>query len=140
MQITHNHKSKHKRQHTTTPLNRQQTPDKQSLFHSWTQPLTSLKQTTNIHTPITRPCMLFAGTRNRKQKQKMGIRVKQFKEIDYPQPHTGKGEHNANTNHTKSRHKKNRTEEKRNRTIWKWEEEGQSKRKTCTKEHSMNKT
>jgi len=25
----------------------------------------------------------------------MGIRVKQFKEIDYPQPHTGKGQHNA---------------------------------------------
>lgn len=46
--------------------------------------------------------MLFAGTRNRKQKQKMGIRVKQFKEIDYPQPHTGKGEHNANTNHNKT--------------------------------------
>jgi len=87
--------------------------------------------------------MLFAGTRNRKQKQIMGIRVKQFKEIDYPQPHTDKGEHNAkhkSQQNTKSRHKKNRREEKRNRTIWKWEEKGQSKRKTCTKEHSMNKT
>jgi len=44
----------------------------------------------------------------------MGIRVKQFKEIDYPQPHTGKGEHNAkhkSQQNTKSRHKKNRTEE-----------------------------
>jgi len=73
----------------------------------------------------------------------MGIRVKQFKEIDYPQSHTGKGEHNAkhkSQQNTNSRHKKNRTEEKRNWTIWEWEEEGQSKRKTCTKEHSMNKT
>jgi len=104
MQITHNHKSKHKRQHTTTPLNRQQTPDKQSLFHSWTQPLPSFKQTTNIHTPITRNLLVCflqeQETENRNRN--MGIRVKQFKEIDYPQPHTGKENTTQNTNHNKT--------------------------------------